>query len=153
VPAPPPKVDAGEAASPAPLSTIVRNADAALPGGRVSIVPMPAKTDRPLRVRKRLDDEVHPNGLSLVWLHPQTGAVLARTAWRDADVATRVLEYFYPLHAGELGGVAHKVLIALCGAALFFFGVSGVWLWWKRGGLRISTGSPPRERERRARRR
>ncbi len=114
------------------LSVVVEAADEALPGGRVSIVDWPADARQPLRVRKQLPDEVHPNGLSSVWLHPATGAVLRVTPWRDADTAVRGFEVMYPLHIGELGGTAHKLLVGCMGLALAFFAASGPWLWLSR---------------------
>jgi uncharacterized iron-regulated membrane protein len=117
----------------APLSRLVASAEAALPEGRVTIVVLPAEADQPVRVRKRMPDEVHPNGLSSVYLHPSSAAVLRIVPWRDGGPGMLGFEYLYPLHIGELGGPWHRVLTAAAGLALFLLGASGVWLWWKRG--------------------
>lgn len=117
----------------APPSRLMEAANLALPGGRLSIVTLGAGADRPVRVRKQLPDEVHPNGLSSVWLHPQTAAVLAVTHWRDGGPGLLGFEYLYPLHTGVLGGAVHRTATSLAGFALFLLGASGAWLWWKRG--------------------
>ena len=82
---------------------------------------------------KRMPDEVHPNGLSSVYLHPASAAVLRIVPWREGGPGVLGFEYLYPLHIGELGGPWHRVLTAATGLALFLLGASGVWLWWKRG--------------------
>jgi uncharacterized iron-regulated membrane protein len=119
--------------APAPLSKLLAAADLALPGGRLSIVVLGAAGDRPVRVRKQLPDEVHPNGLSSVWLHPQTAGVLAATHWRDGGPGVLGFEYLYPLHIGDLGGTAHRIMTCGAGLALFLLGASGAWVWWRRG--------------------
>ena len=112
------------------LSSVIATADTALGQSRVSIVDWPPAGG--IRVRKQLSDEVHPNGLSSVWLDPSTGAVVRETAWRDADAAVRGFEFIYPLHIGELGGWIHSVLILIAGVALAFLAGSGPFLWLSR---------------------
>ena len=126
-----PRVATG--AQPAPVSALLAAADAALPGGRLSMVALPAAADRPVRVRKRMPDETHPNGLSSVYLDPHSTAVLRLVPWREGGPGLAGFEYLYPLHIGELGGPMHRALVALSGLALFLLGASGVWLWWRRG--------------------
>ena len=115
------------------MSRLLAAADAALPGGRLSIAVLPAGGDRLVRVRKQMPDEPHPNGLSSVWLHPATAQVVRVTPWRDGGPGLLGFEYLYPLHIGALGGTPHRVLAALAGLALFLLGASGVWVWWRRG--------------------
>lgn len=132
--APPlPAVVLASGVGPASLSRLTEAANLALPGGRLSIVVLGAAADRPVRVRKQLPDEVHPNGLSSVWLHPQTAEVLAATHWRDGGPGLLGFEYLYPLHIGDLGGPAHRTATCVAGLALFLLGASGAWLWWRRG--------------------
>jgi uncharacterized iron-regulated membrane protein len=49
-----------------PLDTLVARAQAQFPGAPIGYVQVPAQADRPLRVRMRLADDPHPNGLSSV---------------------------------------------------------------------------------------
>ena len=130
---PAPAVAAGTDGAPAEVSRLMSAAETALPEGRLSIVVLPARNDRAVRVRKQLPDETHPNGLSSVWLDPRSAAVLGVTRWRDGGTGLEGYEYIYPLHIGAIGGTWHRILVALCGLALFALGASGVWIWWKRG--------------------
>jgi uncharacterized iron-regulated membrane protein len=115
-----------------PLDAMVAGAQARFPGAPVSFVLVPAEPDRPLRVRMILPDDPHPNGLTMVWLDPRTGAVLAARRWNELDPGARAVAVLYPLHTGELGGVALEALVSLNGLALGLLGISGIWLWYKR---------------------
>ena len=125
------------------LSSVIATAEAVLAQGRVSMVDWPAGDANPIRVRKQLPDEVHPNGLSSVWLDPSSGAVIRKTAWHDADAAVRGFEFIYPLHIGDLGGTAHSILILIAGLGLALLAGSGPWLWLSRRSVRRAKVAPP----------
>lgn len=116
----------------APLDVHVMNARAAMPAGRVAFVQVSALPRQPVRVRLKLPDDPHPIGLSSVWLHPVTAQVLAVQRWDQLDPGARAYSVMYPLHIGELGGPLHTFAAAILGIALTGFGVSGIWLWWRR---------------------
>lgn len=128
-PAPRPRVEPGAAL--APLEQLLAQARQALPGGLVGFVQL-AGPGQPVRVRLKLPDDPHPNGLSSVWLHPATAQVLAVQRWQGLDPGARAYVFMYPLHIGELGGLPHRVLTGLLGLALAGFGAAGIWLWWRR---------------------
>lgn len=115
-----------------PLDAIVAEAQAAWPDGRVGFVQLGAADTRPVRIRFKLPGDPHPNGLSSVWAHPVDGHVLARQRWDELDLAGRSTAWIYPLHAGELFGVAHRAITGVLGLVLFGMGVTGTWLWWRR---------------------
>ena len=121
------------------LDTLVQQAQALFPGAAVGYVQVPAAPSRPVRVRLRLSDDPHPNGLTSVWLHPMTGQVVAVHRWNQLDTGAKAVSYVYPLHIGELGGPAQQVLTFASGVALCLLGFSGVWLWWRR---RRGTSAP-----------
>lgn len=131
-PVKPPHVQATGAVPAVPLDDKLRHARAIFPDGRVGYVQVPAGIDRPIRVRLRLPDDPHPNGLTSVWLHPVSGEVLAAYRWHELDPGARAYSVIYPLHTGELGGPLHTVLTALLGLTLVGLAGSGVWLWWRR---------------------
>lgn len=114
-----------------PLDRHLAQARQALPEGRVGFVQV-AGSRQPVRVRLKLPDDPHPNGLSSVWLHPVTAQVLAVQRWHALEPGARAYTFMYPLHIGELGGLAHTIATGLLGLALAGFGASGFWLWWRR---------------------
>lgn len=135
--APPAVVPAAPGAPAMPLDAIVERAAsvarAQWPGARLGYVQVPAAGQtRPVRIRWRLPDDPHPNGLSSVWLHPRTGAVLAVHRWTALDPGARAYAVVYPLHTGEWGGPPLQAAVGLGGLLLAGYGVTGIWLWLKR---------------------
>ncbi|MFL6710343.1 MAG: PepSY-associated TM helix domain-containing protein, partial [Massilia sp.] len=135
-----PKLSPIEAAAP-DADALLATARAAIPGAPVFVLSLPAKDDRPVRVRFKLADDPHPNGLSSVWLDPRDGRVLAVNRWQALDPGARAVAVVYPLHTGELGGVALEALVSLNGLALALLAVSGIWLWWKRRRMRLASAA------------
>ncbi|ANN77914.1 PepSY-associated TM helix domain-containing protein [Bordetella flabilis] len=127
-------------AAAASLDELAARAQAALPEGAIGYFLYSPRLDRPLAVRMRVPDDPHPNGRSTVWLDPRSGAVLAIHRWNELDPGTRVNSYIYPLHTGELGGVAWQAAVAMLGLTLAALGGSGIWLWWRRRMARRRTG-------------
>jgi uncharacterized iron-regulated membrane protein len=134
----PPPVPAAAQGRAATADEMIATANTALPGGRVGYVGLPAKPGTAVRIRKKLEDDPHPNGLSSVWLHPQTGAVLRVDRWTQLDIGARLYAWVYPFHAGLLAGAVGVLATAAAGVALFGFGVSGTWLWWLRRRMRTA---------------
>jgi len=114
------------------LDELVARAQQVFPGQPIGYVQVPAKPSRPMRVRFRLSDDPHPNGIGSAWLHPLTGEVLAVRRWQDLDAGNGAVAVIYPLHTGVLGGLINQVITALLGLALGGLGLSGIWLWWRR---------------------
>lgn len=126
-----PKGMAGDAPA-LPLDELVARAQALYAGAPVGYIQVPGSAARPVRVRLRLADDPHPNGLTSVWLHPRSGQVLAANRWDELDPGAKAVAYVYPLHIGKLGGPVQEALIFASGVTLGLLGISGVWLWWRR---------------------
>ncbi|WP_077035840.1 PepSY domain-containing protein [Pelomonas sp. KK5] len=132
-----PKGAVGEGKLPT-VDQLLATARVQFPGELVNLVQLSPKLDRPVRVRFRLADEPHPNGISSVWLDPRNGRLLGVQRWSDLDPGARSVVWIYPMHTGELGGPLHEALNVAIGLALGCFGVTGLWLWWKRRRLASS---------------
>ncbi len=130
-PAAPPAPDT-PAQAPATLDQMLATAQAAVPGSRTGVITLPANAKQPIRIRQKAADDPHPNGLTSVWLHPQTGAIIRLDPWRSLAPAERSLAWVYPLHAGKLAGALGLAFTTVSGLALLGFGISGTWLWWLR---------------------
>jgi uncharacterized iron-regulated membrane protein len=128
-----PAIPKGAASGPRlPLDDLVARAQQAFPGQPIGYIQVPGKAGRPMRVRFRLPDDPHPNGIGSVWLNPTTGDVLAVRKWQDLDTGNGAVAVIYPLHTGVLGGLLHETLTVVLGLSLGGLGLSGVWLWWRR---------------------
>lgn len=130
----PPKIPKGEASHGTTISLdeMVARAQARFPHGLIGYIQIPAEANRPIRIRMRLADDPHPNGLTSVWLHPTTGSMLAVHRWNELDPGARAFSFIYPLHTGELGGFFLEAVIFVSGLTLGMLGISGIWLWWRR---------------------
>lgn len=140
----PPPIAAPLPGGPASLDAMVADALRAFPGARVGYVVLAPNDREPVRVRLKLQDDPHPNGLTSVWFHPASGALLATQRWHELPAGTRQTTWIYPLHSGQLAGAWHLALNAVVGAALAGLAGSGVWLWWRRRPARIGNAPRPR---------
>lgn len=131
------------AASSATLDTWVATVHALLPDAMIGLVQVDPRADRPVRVRVKLRDDPHPNGLTSVWLDPATSKVISVQRWNALDPGARAVSYVYPLHTGELGGPLLEAVIALGGTSLGALGISGIWLWWRRRRARRASRMSP----------
>ncbi|HEY0823924.1 MAG TPA: PepSY-associated TM helix domain-containing protein, partial [Ramlibacter sp.] len=126
----------------ASLDALVSAARSRFPQAMVGYVQVPAQPDQPVRVRMKLPDEPHPNGLSSVWLHPRSGEVLKVARWDALDAGSRLVNVVYPLHTGALGGTPHLALNAAAGVLLAGLGGTGLWLWCRRRSMRRPASAP-----------
>ncbi len=132
-PTPMPTLSAPLSEAPASVDNAVALARAWQPDAMVGYVQVPGRGQlQPVRIRLRTPDDPHPNGLSSMWVHPVTGAVMVRAHWASLDAGTRAYSWIYPLHVGELGGTMTWWITLGSGVALVMFGFSGMWLWWQR---------------------
>ncbi|MFT3820078.1 MAG: PepSY-associated TM helix domain-containing protein [Rubrivivax sp.] len=127
------------------LDALLATAQQQLPGAAVFAVPVPTAAAKPVRIRFRVADEPHPNGISTVTLDPRDGRVLAVQRWEAIDTGARLVAWVYPLHTGEIGGPALEALNGAGGLTLGLLGAAGAWLWWRRrgGAPRRAAAAPP----------
>lgn len=130
-PAAPPLVSGGPA-RPEIVEQAVARARAAFADAAVGYVQIPAKPTLPIRVRLRLPDDPHPNGLTSVWLHPDGTALIRIDQWSDLSPGTQAYSYIYPFHTGELWGPVWTVVIFVTGSVLSAYAFTGLLLWWRR---------------------
>jgi uncharacterized iron-regulated membrane protein len=113
------------------LDQIVAAANTALPQGRVTRVIVPA-SGAPVIVRKRTEDEHHPNGLHLIAVDQASATVLSAVPAHTAHISIRMWEWIYPLHIGTLFGPLNKTLVFLTGVLPILMGMTGILVWWHR---------------------
>jgi uncharacterized iron-regulated membrane protein len=118
----------------ASLAAMIRHTQTLLPHGRVTRVSLPSDARSAVLIRMRLDGEIHQFGRTFVWFDQYDGALLRVDNALQANLATRIQSWLYPLHTGHYGGLATRALQVAVGLALLMLVSSGVWLWF--GGLR-----------------
>lgn len=117
----------------------VTRAEAALPGSRLTAVDLPTADDATYKVRLRARGEWRrAYGSSFVFVDAESGAVRGVFPASKAPAARAVFDALFPIHTGEAGGVAGRLLVLCTGLWLASMVVIGVRLWWlrRRPGLR-----------------
>jgi uncharacterized iron-regulated membrane protein len=132
-PAPQPKpastVVEGQRAS---LDEIIRNADAALPPGELTMINLPATPTAAIVVRKRVAGEMHPSGRSLVYLDQYSGQLLLAENALTAPPISRTFGNLFPLHVGRLGGIVTRLLQLFVGFVPAILFCTGLLMWRSR---------------------
>jgi uncharacterized iron-regulated membrane protein len=115
----------------AAIEPMLRQARLTFPEGRLSRLGLPATPDGAVMVRMRLDGEIHQYGRSFLWFDRYDGTLLKAAGSFDANLATRIKNWLFPLHTGFYGGTVTRILQILTGLSLATLILSGAWLWWK----------------------
>ena len=119
------------------LDELVGIADAAFPDGRLTRIAFPKKAGDAVILRKKLDAELHPNGMNNIALDGASGRVLWTSDSRASGAGERAMNLRYPLHLGLAGGNVSRALAVLVGLSPLLLGVSGFLMWRARGRKRI----------------
>ena len=103
-----------------------------LPAAEPTYLYFPTSPEAPVTVRLRTPPEWHPNGRSFVYLNPSTASVLRVDDAREAPWGAQLLQTFYPLHVGAVGGLFVKWLYVVLGLAPAVLSVTGTIVWYQR---------------------
>ena len=77
----------------------------------------------------RLPGEIHQLGRTFVFFDRYDGTLLRADNALEANLATRINAWFYPLHTGAYGGTGTRLSNVLFGMSLFLISLSGGWMW------------------------
>lgn len=128
----PPRVEPARSGTPTrSLDALLHQADRALPAPTTWIT-LPQTPQAPVVVRKKLGQELHPNGRNFVYLDQYSGRVLQLEHALSAPLGTRVFNTFYPLHIGAVAGTPTRVLQVVVGLAPTVLLVTGFVMWKNR---------------------
>lgn len=133
------------AVSPALVDGAWRSLRRRAPEGDVTFLSLPAGPRDPLSVRFRLPPEIHPVGRSFGYADRWSGELLRVDRQPEMEAGPRMLHALYPIHIGDfrlgpLSPAVVRAIWALLGLAPAVLLITGVIVWWRRGG----NGSPGR---------
>jgi len=114
------------------LDQFLQIAEATLPGGETTYIFPALDQKAAVRVRKRLENDIHPNGRSFVYLNQYSGEVLRVENINYAPWVEKLLAWMYPLHIGSYGGVKMRLLYVLLGIAPVILLVTGITIFWNK---------------------
>lgn len=121
----------GAAPRPLSLDLLVERANRALNAPTLWIS-LPQNPHAPLVLRKKMPQEFHPNGRSFVYVDPFSGRVLQVSPARSAPLGTRIVDLFYPLHVGAIGGTTTRIVQGVVGVVPTLLMITGVVMWAQR---------------------
>jgi uncharacterized iron-regulated membrane protein len=104
---------------------------ARFPGAEPRRLQWPKKPGAPLTLRLRQSFEWNGNGRSFLYFDPATMAVIGASDAATVNPATTARGMVYPLHAGEVGGLAWKLAMTASGLALALLGSLAVYGFWR----------------------
>ncbi|WP_251979891.1 PepSY-associated TM helix domain-containing protein [Salinibacter ruber] len=134
--------DADEAGT-VSYQAVMRAATATLPEAEPTFLYVPQEPDAPVTVRLRTPPEWHPNGRSFVYARPSDASVLRVDDARKAPLGAQVLQTFYPLHIGAVGGLVVKWLYVIFGLSPAVLSVTGTVIWYQRWRTRAPNEAAP----------
>ncbi len=145
-PAPPTVAEEQRPDAPSAVSyeQVLEAAQQVLPKAESTFLTFPSRPDAPVAVRMRTPPEWHPNGRSQVYVRPGDAAVLRVDDARTAPGGAQLLQTFYPLHIGAVGGLLVKWLYAVLGLAPTVLSVTGTVIWYRRW-RRLPSSTPDRD--------
>lgn len=111
------------------LSTLVKNADAALPGGRITWINMPTGPTDSVTIYKQLPGSAGDFD-NVVYLDQFSGKVLRAKTASEMSLGDRVILSFIPLHFGTFGGLFTRILYVFVGLAPSILLITG-WVMWR----------------------
>jgi uncharacterized iron-regulated membrane protein len=110
----------------------MRSVGQVLPEAQPTYLYFPETAEIPVTVRLRTPPEWHPNGRSFVYARPSDASILRVDDAREAPWGAQLLQTFYPLHIGAVGGLLVKWLYVILGLAPAVLSVTGTIIWYQR---------------------
>ncbi len=125
-----PKIKGGKLAKDLDWTRVIGAAQARFPGAEVRTIGLPQKKGGLIAIRLRQQKEWLPNGRSMAWFDPATGAMVASRDALAMPLGSRLANADYPLHAAKVGGLAYRLVMTVSGLTLGLLGTLAVVTFW-----------------------
>ena len=113
------------------LDRMLHQADKILPAV-TTWIGLPRNAEAPMVVRKKYAGEWHPNGRNFIYMDQYSGKVLQVENVLTSPVGTRILNTFYPIHIGVIGGTTTRIIQLIIGMIPLILLFTGGIMWWNR---------------------
>jgi uncharacterized iron-regulated membrane protein len=92
--------------------------------------------------------EEHPTGLGSPWIYfdGKDGRLIDARVPGTGTAGDIFAELQFPLHSGQIAGLAGRIIIAITGIAVAMLSVTGVVIWWKKSHARVRAAELKRAR-------
>lgn len=99
------------------------------PGAALSMMAMPSAGEPWYRVRLRRPDDLPRNwGTAVVYVSATDGGVLAEHAADAGNAGRTLVRLLYPLHTGQMAGLAGRLIVMCVGVWLATMVLLGLWI-------------------------
>jgi len=115
-----------------PLGAVASRAQAIVPDAKITWIYLPQTALSPIVVRMRSPEDPHRSGRNYLYFDRYTGDLLRVDRWTEAPLGTALYSLIYPIHTGDIGGIATRLLALIAGLAVVFLFASGVATWLAR---------------------
>lgn len=130
---PAPQADEAGRAGPAAIARMLTSAKAEFPDSMIRRLTVPSKPGAAYSVRVRQPFEWTPNGRTTLYFDAAGQLLRADNPLKGTN-GDSIIETFYPVHSGKVGGIFWKVLLTLSGVGLGVLGLFAVYSFWFRKG-------------------
>ncbi|MCD8742233.1 PepSY domain-containing protein [Mucilaginibacter roseus] len=117
---------------PMPLTELVKNAEAAMPGAKVLGYAVPKDTTASYRFDMLSEGLPRSGKREMALLDQYTGKLLLNSRTDFPEVGNAYLSWLAPLHYGTFGGLPTQILALLGGLMPAVLFISGIAIWWPR---------------------
>jgi len=114
------------------LEAILAGAATIDPGDGAKRLILPPGPGKAARFEWAPENAPFENFRTRAWLHPSSGEILRMDPLESYTAADRAVRWAYPLHTGNWGGEATRLLHFLAALSVPLFVCTGGWLYWKR---------------------
>ena len=128
----PPKVEGGPLAARPDWQAMFRTAQQRFPDAEMRMLILPRKPGDLIAMRLKQPAEWTPNGRTMVWFDPADGRLIEARDALSLPKGSWVFTMVFPLHAGEVGGLAYRLVMTATGLGLAMLGSLTVWTFWFR---------------------
>ncbi|MGB3206130.1 MAG: PepSY-associated TM helix domain-containing protein [Crinalium sp.] len=132
----PPTSQPSTGLKPLSVDQILQKANIVLPSAKTTFMSLPSSPVKPVKIRKKFVDEIHPTGENYIYIDQFSGKILRVENVLEAPLATRILGALYPLHIGRYGGVISRIIHIFVGIATTGLFFTGLVMWWHRQKLK-----------------
>ena len=113
------------------IGSILVQAKAQYPKAMIRRLTIPSKPDAAYSVRLRQPAEWTPNGRTTLYFDA-AGRLLRADDPLKGTRGDSIIETFYPVHSGKVGGIVWKLLLTLSGLGLGMLGLFATYSFWFR---------------------
>lgn len=126
----PPEAKGGPLTAGLDWAALLGKARALYPDAEIRTIGLPGKPGGLITVRLRQQAEWLPNGRTMLWFDPATGALVEQRDAQALPLGLRIANLEYPLHAAKVGGLPYRLVMTASGLSLALLGSLAVWTFW-----------------------